>query len=275
MKVFAFKAEKFSTKEIQLGKLLELAASMPSIQVEDAIMKGAVWLQERGQGKILREYSPDKLVSPRDMITFNYDAKILQLPFLSLESPLQENANYGVWHKPAGALSQGSPFGDHASMLRAVELLKHQTIYLVHRLDRETAGIILFAYSIEGAKKLSALFEQHKVEKTYHAIVKGEIGVGTKIVLDKKLDGKHAVTHLEVILTKDGYSLVQLNPETGRFHQLRRHLESWGHPIMGDPRYGKGNKNQSGLKLMAKSLKFNDPWLKQTVHYTTEASLIF
>jgi tRNA pseudouridine32 synthase/23S rRNA pseudouridine746 synthase len=118
------------------------------------------------------------------------------------------------------------------------------------------------------------LFQKNKVYKTYQAIVKGEIERGHKQTVNEPLDGKVAITHFEAIANGNGCSLLLVKIETGRLHQIRRHLEFIGSPIMGDPKYGRGNKNKDGLKLLAKSLSFMDPWTKKSVEIAVTMDLI-
>jgi len=265
MRTFKFKVDKFSTQKEKLITVLSLATKLESDKLKDAIIKGAVWLQVKGQGKIERIYSPEALVFPNDLLTLNYDSKILSLPTLENAECLYETQHYGVWFKEAGTMPQGTQAGDHTSLLRLIENNKKKVIYLIHRIDRETAGPMIFGYSKEGAQKLSDLFQKNQIRKTYEAVVLGLIPVGTKQTIDQSIDGKRAITHFECVGSQGNHSLLKVDIETGRLHQIRRHLEYIGYPVMGDPKYGKNNKNRAGLQLLAKSLHFNDPWTKKPI----------
>ncbi|MBA2403738.1 MAG: RNA pseudouridine synthase, partial [Bdellovibrionales bacterium] len=96
-------------------------------------------------------------------------------------------------------------------------------------------------------------------------IVRGEIERGHRQTITDSLDGKEAITHFEVLANSNGKSLLTIKIDTGRLHQIRRHLDIIGFPIMGDPKYGTNNKNRQGLMLLAKSLNFIDPWTKKPV----------
>ena len=133
-------------------------------------------------------------------------------------------------------------------------------MYLVHRIDRETEGLMIVAYHSKAAAYFSDLFQKNKVFKEYEAIVLGEMEKGYKETIAASLNDKEAITHIEVMDSKNNRSLLKVKIETGRLHQIRRHLDFLGHPIMGDPKYGKGNKNREGLKLVASHLAFHDPW---------------
>jgi tRNA pseudouridine32 synthase/23S rRNA pseudouridine746 synthase len=96
---------------------------------------------------------------------------------------------------------------------------------------------------------------------------------GHRQTITDSLDGKEAITHFEVLGNGNGRSLLLINIDTGRLHQIRRHLDIIGYPVMGDPKYGKGNKNREGLQLLAKSLNFIDPWTRQSVEMSVETDL--
>jgi len=143
-----------------------------------------------------------------------------------------------------------------------------QHVYPVHRLDKPTSGVLLFALNPDTARKINALFAARETEKEYLAVVRGYvddeglIDYPLKEELDKKSDGKakqdkeaqEAVTQYSCLAKVEfpypvgrylsaRYSLVQLLPKTGRKHQLRRHLKHLFHPIVGDTTHGDGKQN--------------------------------
>lgn len=133
--------------------------------------------------------------------------------------------------KPAGLPSQ--PTHDR-SRLSLEEILRseYKTIWLVHRLDTPASGVIVFARSAEAAARLSEIFASREVRKTYLARV--DPPIDRQLVIDTPLDGKDAITRVR----PRGRDLVEVEIETGRTHQIRRHLSSVGHPVAGDRRYG-------------------------------------
>ncbi len=251
-----------------LSALLSSTSRLPPETITEACTKGAVWLQKSGKGKILRERKADFPIKPQDIITLYYDQRVLSMPTLKEAECLEETKHYGVWIKKAGVVTQGTQAGDHTSLLRCVELKKKKETFLVHRLDRETEGLTLIAYTSEGAAKLSTLFQENRIKKTYEAVVLGTMTPGRKETINASLDDKEAVTHIEVLDSSESFSLLKVDIETGRLHQIRRHLDHIGHPVMGDPKYGKGNKNREGLKLLASSLSFMDPWERKQKTWT-------
>ncbi len=241
--------------------------------VTEAAEKGAVWRQRLGKGKILRVRDPSIVLHPNDLVIFNLDPKVLSLRTPELPRVIYEGKHYGVWYKPAGMVTQGTPSGDHTSLLRLTEIYKKKETWLIHRLDRETMGLVLIGYTSEGASKLSDLFVKNEVKKIYQARVLGTIFQSLEQTITESLDGKDAITHIEVLKQYETQSLLQVELETGRLHQIRRHLDFINHPIMGDPKYGMGNKNKKGLQLLAKSITFYDPWDKSLKNYECVESL--
>ena len=132
---------------------------------------------------------------------------------------------------------------------------------------------MIIGYASEAAGKLGDLFQKNYVTKTYQAIVRGEIEKGLTRTINDSLDGKEAITHFESLGNSNNMSLLSVRIDTGRLHQIRRHLEAIDHPVMGDPKYGRGNKNRDGLKLLAKSLSFKDPWSLEIVKVELDQSL--
>lgn len=273
MRTFNIQVSKYSKIKAKLGEVLHQATSLSFDVLADAAAKGAVWFQKKGKGKILRLRSLHVQVDPEDKLTLYYDPRILALPELKEAACLYQSTHYGVWHKPAGVLPQGTQTGDHTSLLRLVEKEHKKDVFLIHRLDRETEGLMVIGLTAEGATKLSELFQKNLINKTYEAVVKGEMKPGLKGTINESLDGKEAITHYEVLKAEKGMGHLSLKIDTGRLHQIRRHLDFIGHPVMGDPKYGQGNKNREGLKLLAKSLSFQDPWTRKPVEITLEKSL--
>lgn len=273
MRTYNIQVSKHFSKRTKLGEVLHKVTAIPQEILADAAIKGAVWIQKNAKGKILRIRSIDLLIDPTDKINFYYDARVLSYSEIENAKCIHETPNYGVWIKEAGVMPQGTQASDHTSLLRYVEKVKNKEVYLIHRLDRETEGLMIIGYTSESAARLGELFQKNKITKIYQAIVKGEIERGHKQTISESLDGKEAVTHFESLGNKDGRTLLSIKIDTGRLHQIRRHLESIDHPVMGDPKYGRGNKNRDGLKLLAKSLNFIDPWTKKSVELGLDTCL--
>ncbi|MRJ41476.1 MULTISPECIES: tRNA pseudouridine(65) synthase TruC [Idiomarina] len=202
--------------------------------------------------------------------------------------------------KPSGLLVHRSWIAKEATefALQRVRDQIGQRVYPVHRLDRPTSGILLFAKSAASARVMTEIFSQRQIQKGYHAVVRGYLGDGIldyplKEELDKIADAQAdpnkaaqaAVTayrclrqvELPFAVSKrhstTRYSLMHLLPQTGRKHQLRRHMSHLRHPIIGDSNHGDGRHNRffreqfglSRLMLAATSLQFPHPITEQPV----------
>jgi len=247
---------------------LAAEANLSKGQIKDALQKGAVWLR-RGKSGLRRVRRATTLLKRGDYLELHYDAEVLAAP-APLGICLYDAVHYSIWHKPAGLLSQGTKLGDHASLLRQAE--RHwrppRPVFLVHRLDREASGLLLLAHSKTSAARFSHLFARGAMVKEYRVRVKGNLTLrGQAGVIDMRLDGKEAVTEYTVRAydPASATTLVDVRLRTGRLHQIRRHFTGLGYPVIGDPRYGRGNKDDRGLSLVAAGLRFTCPFTNTRV----------
>jgi len=230
--------------------------------------KGAVWWTLKG--KTLRLRRATKVLYKGSKIQFFYDEQVLARKPESANL-IYDGGNYSIWFKPAGMLSQGSQWGDHCSILRWVEVngqpndgQRQRECFLVHRLDADAMGLIILAHDSQSAAKLSALFQARDMRKFYQAWVVDDCDLPAEgKTLNNELDGKSAITHIKKLRVENNKTLLDVHIETGRKHQIRRHLANIGHPIVGDKLYG--TKSSSGLQLLAYRLEFVCPNTKQPV----------
>lgn len=163
-----------------------------------------------------------------------------------------ENNDFVVVDKPSGLLSIPDREGDELSLKRLLKE-KYGEIFTVHRLDKDTSGLIVFAKNEETHKHLSQAFEERTVEKYYQGIAKGTLAEKEKtidapiaqnsvkktlMIIHKR--GKDSVTDYQVIEEFGRFSLVEFRIHTGRTHQIRVHMQYIGHPIVCDALYGDG-----------------------------------
>ncbi|MCL1158628.1 tRNA pseudouridine(65) synthase TruC [Shewanella inventionis] len=208
-------------------------------------------------------------------------------------------------HKPAGLLVHRSYLArkERFFAMQMTRDLVGCHVFPVHRLDRPTSGVLLFAKSSEVARQLCEQFADHSIKKQYLAIVRGNMhesgtldyalkqefdDIGDKHV-DPNKAAQEAVTDYQPLLNTEipfssgrypssRYGLVRLSPHTGRKHQLRRHMAHLRHPIVGDTTHGDGKQNKffrehfaiNRLWLIAKSLQFVHPVTQQPMHIETE-----
>ena len=146
---------------------------------------------------------------------------------------LWQDSRYLAADKPAGLLTQGR--GSAEELLRRQE--GNPAIAAVHRLDKETSGVLLFAKDAEALEAAIAMFRTHRVVKHYAAIVAGRVEREMS-TLTETLDGERAVTHLKRLRATPDATFLSVRIETGRTHQIRRHLAGIRHPVVGDRQYG-------------------------------------
>ena len=151
---------------------------------------------------------------------------------------------YVVADKPAGIVSCGDPRSVEA-ILRAQ--LNEPTLQAVHRLDRDTTGCLLFAKNYQAYLAAVEVFKTHRVAKTYFAIVAGRFE-HAHFTVDAPLDGERALSHVSREAAGPDASFLRVRIETGRTHQIRRHLAMARHPVLGDSTYGP--KVVEDLRLM-------------------------
>lgn len=202
-------------------------------------------------------------------------------------------------HKPNNMLVHHSAMANNQLEEKSLVQLLYDELgakyYPIHRLDRKTSGIILFAKQKEFVKPFQDLFINNQIQKTYYGLVRGFISEKGKI--DSPVKGRDANVHKEALTyykrietfeipIKVGpyeisrYSLVELQPKTGRLHQLRIHMNKISHPLIGDPKYGDRFHNRmfeeilnnQAMFLHAKTLIFTHPFTKEIHQLETNFS---
>ncbi len=210
---------------------------------------------------------------------------------------LYEDNHLIAVYKPAGVLVQGDKSGD-ISMIEEVKMYikkkydKPGNVFLglVHRLDRNVDGIVLFAKTSKGASRISEQFRNHSVKKEYHAWVHGIVKAENSVlvnflkhdenknyaeVFDTEISGAdRAELSYELIKTEGEFSLLKIILKTGRHHQIRAQFSHIGHPIVGDSKYGSDIKlAEQKIALTATSLSFETATTKEQKVITLEIPL--
>lgn len=202
------------------------------------------------------------------------------------EHLIHRDDDFMVIHKPAGLLTVPGKTEDlQDCLINRLVKLEPKTL-LIHRLDRDTSGILAFGLSKWGQKTISRQFQERQTDKTYQAVVAGTLGgegtIEVPVVYDPSRPPLHiadpahnkpAITHWQAIehfnIQGQPVTRVELTPITGRSHQLRVHMQYLGHPIIGDTLYATSEQQQlsSRLCLHAERLSFYHPQTEQLVEF--------
>lgn len=227
-------------------------------------------------------------LQPGQTVTLRKERAAAAPAFVGLKI-LHEDEDIIVIHKNAGLLSIASPQETELTAYR--QLTAHvraahpnNRIFVLHRLDRDTSGVMMFAKSERIQQAMQNAWKDVVHERTYIALVEGYVkkAQGTvsswlKESATLKMyssphpnDGQHAVTHYKVLQASRNYSLLEVQLETGRKNQIRVHMQDIGHPIVGDKKYGSKTKPIGRLGLHARVLAFVHPTTGQLMRFETE-----
>ncbi|WP_299673569.1 RluA family pseudouridine synthase [uncultured Tenacibaculum sp.] len=202
---------------------------------------------------------------------------------------LHEDNHIIIINKRSGDIVQGDKTGDKPLSDVVKEYIKEKyskpgNVFLgtVHRLDRPTSGIVIFARTSKALERLNKMLREKQIQKTYWAVVKGHPTNNQNTLINflkknpknnkskahkNEIPGsKKAILRYTVLRKLDRYSLVEVDLETGRHHQIRCQLSNIGHPIKGDLKYGFSRSNKNGsIHLHAKKIQFTHPVNKEKI----------
>ena len=176
------------------------------------------------------------------------DARIVIVDEVPELAVIRETPEWVAVNKPAGLPTQPTRDREQRSLEELLRM-RYRQIFLVHRIDTPTSGVVLFARTQREAARLSELFATRAIRKTYVARISGTIA--SELTVETPVDGKEALT----IVRPLGEGIVEAEIRTGRTHQIRVHLASIGHPVAGDRRYGGAILDSSRLMLHAWKLE--------------------
>lgn len=162
-------------------------------------------------------------------------------------------------------------------------------VHVVHRLDRETSGVLVFAKNFHAREALKEQFAEHTTERVYIAVIEGTLAQGRgsfrshllerrdlrMVSVKAHKDAKHAITHYRTIEKNAKYSMLEVVLETGRKNQIRAHLSEAGHPVVGDQFYGSTVNPLGRLGLHAKLLGFTHPTSGERMSFTAPIPRVF
>ena len=245
----------------------------PQSLLEKSIRKGKIKLNKKKTTSSYKLKNGDEI----NFYNFNYELKqkdknkyIASKKILNEneKSLIENNEDFIVINKKSGVSVQGGTKSRNnlIDIFSNSPVFKDTKPYSVHRLDKETSGVMIIAKNYSSAKLLTSLFRLRKIHKTYLAIChgifrnkKGEIrGNLIKYEKEKKIS-ELAITNYNVIYSNNFFSFLELKPITGRKHQLRKQLSFMGNPIVGDSKYNiikSKDKNENNLMLHAYKIKF-------------------
>lgn len=255
-------------KEESVVSLLAAHTSLSKGRIKTVMQRGAVWLTRGKQTERIRRAK--RILKSGDQLHLYYNPKVIDQ--LALEPILIEDCGeYSVWNKPTGMLSQGSKWGDHTTLYRWAEqhLMPERPAFIIHRLDRAAHGLMLLAHGKKSAAALAALFQQRVVKKIYRATVGGVLDTGSSpLTIEQPIDEKPACSHITTIeiLPEQSRTVIEVSIESGRKHQIRRHLAEQGHPIVGDRLYGHSDSSED-LMLCSCEIAFQSPFDNTPKHY--------
>ncbi len=255
----------FKNKVINLPhSLLEKILRQNKVKVNKKKTKSSYRLQT---GDLIEIYDISKLKPLNKREKIKYLPKKKEIGAYD-DYVIEDNENFIVINKPTGIPVQSGTksFKNIIDILKNTKYFKNSKPFIVHRLDKETSGVLIIAKNRKYAQLFTSLFRIRKIHKTYLAIVYGKVDRSIKVMKDdliyyennKKIFQK-AVSNLKIIKSNEGYSYLELNPITGRKHQLRKQLLNIGCPIIGDDKYFLNDRKRLKIKnlmLHAYKIKF-------------------
>ena len=249
--------------------------NLPHSLIEKIIRQNKIKVNNKKTKSSYRVQSGD-LVEIYDISKLKPTSKEKKIKYIPKKSELgayddyviENNENFIIINKPSGVPVQSGTksFRNIIDIIKNTKYFENSKPFIVHRIDKETSGIFIIAKNRKFAQLFTSLFRIRKIHKTYLALVYGKVNNSVKTMKDelvyyesnKKITQK-AISHLKIIKSNEGYSFIELNPITGRKHQLRKQLLNIGNPIIGDDKYFLNDRKRiktKSLMLHAYKIKF-------------------
>ena len=263
--------------------LLQTLNNQSRNSVKSILTRGQVSVD----GKVITKHNHPLISGTKISIQGNQSA-MKERALVGLEI-IHEDEDILVVEKEAGMLSMATDNGQEVTVYSQLRHYVRQSnpqnrVFIVHRLDRDTSGVMLFAKNEKTKQYLQENWKNVVIERMYTALVEGEVkkekGTITSWLTESKTfkihscpfdnGGKKAITHYKKIRSNRNYSLLEVNLETGRKNQIRVHMEEIGHPIVGDKKYGASSNPLKRLGLHATSLIFVHPTTKKRMKFTSK-----
>ena len=249
--------------------------NLPHSLIEKIIRQNKIKVNKKKTKSSYRVQSGD-LIEVYDFLKFkpiNKEKKIKYIPKNKElgkydDYVIENNENFIVLNKPSGIPVQSGTksFKNITDIIKNTKYFENTKPFIVHRIDKDTSGIFIIAKNRKFAKLFTSLLRIRKIHKTYLALVYGKVNNSIKSMRDelsyyegnKKISQK-AISNLKILKSNEGFSFVELNPITGRKHQLRKQLLKIGNPIIGDGKYFLNDRKRiksKNLMLHAYKIKF-------------------
>ncbi|WP_236587613.1 RluA family pseudouridine synthase [Tumebacillus amylolyticus] len=273
-----------------LAFLLKHITNLSRNSVKSILARGQVFVGEESVTAYNYPLKPGQTVSIGEK-----KAPVTEAPKMNGVTIMYEDDDVIVIEKASGLLSIATE--KETEQLTAYrQLMDHvrrdnpqNRIFVVHRLDRDTSGVMMFAKSQEMKEKLQDTWNESVQERTYIALVEGQVkrkeGTISSWLKETKTlmvyssptpnGGQHAVTHYKLLKANKNYSLLEVNLETGRKNQIRVHMQDIGHPIVNDKKYGAKGKSIARLGLHARVLAFVHPRTEKLMRFETSIPKMF
>ncbi len=255
----------FKKKVIDIPhSLVEKIIRQNKVKVNNKKTKSSYRVQE---GDVVNVYEFSKITPQERNSIIKYKPKKEELGKYD-NYIIENNENFVIINKPAGIPVQSGTksFKNIIDILNDTKYFLNSKPFIVHRIDKETSGLLIIAKNRKFAQLFTSLFRIRKIHKTYLALTYGKVESSIKTLNDKliyyenkKKISQNALTHLKVIKSNNDYSFLELKPITGRKHQLRKQLFNLNKPIIGDKKYyipGKKISKNEDLMLHSYKIKF-------------------